>query len=93
MIQKWVKKPVVVEALQFDGNELEVVEFTGGRFKPGEADFIESLDRKAFAPWVIETPNGDVRVSHGEWIIKGVEGEFYPCADSVFHATYCPYLP
>ena len=37
---------------------------------------------------MIRTLEGDVRVSIGDWIIQGVEGEFYPCKDSIFIKTY-----
>ena len=37
---------------------------------------------------MIRTLEGDVRVSIGDWIIQGVEGEFYPCKDSIFRKTY-----
>lgn len=36
----------------------------------------------------LSTLNGKVKVSYKEWIIKGVEGEFYPCAEEIFKKTY-----
>lgn len=38
----------------------------------------------------IETLEGEMTASPGDWIIQGVEGEFYPCKPSVFDATYEP---
>lgn len=37
---------------------------------------------------VIETPEGDMKVSTTDWVIRGTEGEFYPCKDSVFQREY-----
>lgn len=39
---------------------------------------------------VIRTLEGDMKVSLGDWVIKGVAGEFYPCRDDIFAATYEP---
>ena len=37
---------------------------------------------------MIHTLEGDMRVSSGDWIIRGVQGEFYPCKPDIFKATY-----
>lgn len=37
-----------------------------------------------------ETLEGPLKVSPGDWIIKGVNGEFYPCKPDIFAATYDP---
>ena len=37
---------------------------------------------------VIRTLEGDMRATHGDWIIRGVQGEFYPCKPDIFEATY-----
>ena len=39
-------------------------------------------------PNVVITINGSVRVTEGEYILKGISGEFYPCNEYIFHATY-----
>lgn len=42
-------------------------------------------------PWIeIETLEGVMQALYGDWIIKGVNGEFYPCKDDVFQKTYTP---
>jgi len=46
----------------------------------------ERLDESA----VIETLEGDMRGDAGDWLIKGVNGEFYPCKDDIFRQTYEP---
>lgn len=77
MASKYRKKPVVIEALQFiGGNFNEIEEFVGGdaEFRDGQL--------------VIATLEGPLHASNGDWIIKGVKGEFYPCKPDIFEATY-----
>ena len=75
------KKPVVVEAIYFHGrdnqNFMDVAAFFGG-----------APHRVVFGGIDIETLEGTIRASHGDWIIKGVKGEFYPCKPDIFDATY-----
>jgi hypothetical protein len=70
------KKPVVVEAIQFDGNFDELEQFVGGdsEFRNGEL--------------VIATLEGAMRASPKDWIIRGVNGEFYPCKPDIFEKIY-----
>lgn len=74
------KKPVVIEALHYEGTfPLDWLGFHDSVNKvPGE-DVLE-----------INTLEGVMRVDLGDWIIKGVKGEFYPCKPDVFEATYEP---
>ena len=46
----------------------------------------ERLDK----PVVIETLEGEMKAGRGDWLIKGVQGEFYPCKDDIFRQTYEP---
>ena len=41
-------------------------------------------------PAVIQTLEGDMQAGRGDWLIKGVRGEFYPCKDDIFRQTYEP---
>ncbi len=90
---KFRKKPVVIEAVQFTyPPSAELLAFCGeaiGHFRKdrrpgavGEADIITLED------------GCDGRAKHvateGDWIIKGVAGEFYPCKPDIFAATYEP---
>ena len=76
---KYRKKPVVIEAVQFDGsNKAELLEW----MKAGNA-WVEDG-----AALVIVTLEGDMTAQPGDWIIKGVRGEFYPCKPDIFAATY-----
>lgn len=81
---KYRKKPVVIEArkvvighnTEFD----DLVKWCGGKaFTP------ERLDQVAID---IETLEGTMRANLGDYIIKGVQGEFYPCKPDIFEATY-----
>ena len=78
MVQKYKKKPVVIEAIQLTlFNFDEVEEFVGGdigKNKKGET--------------VIATLEGAMVCSINDYIIKGVKGEFYPCKPDIFQQTY-----
>lgn len=81
---KYRKKPVVIEAHRVPFlDELpsdELFEFLA----EGHLDF----DDAGCVP--IKTLEGTMLAQRGDWIIKGVEGEYYPCKNSVFEATYDP---
>ncbi|MFG3509689.1 hypothetical protein ACGF5F_29775 [Streptomyces sp. NPDC047821] len=73
---KYRKRPVEIEAIQFTGNFSELEKFVGGdaEFRGGQL--------------VIATLEGAMHASPNDWIIRGVEGEFYPCKPDIFEATY-----
>lgn len=75
---KFKKKPVVIEAVQFTGNNLEDIEMLGCQ------PVLFGTD------WTIITLEGNMSISIGDWVIKGVKGEFYPCKPDIFEATYEP---
>jgi len=70
------KKPVVIEAIQFEGNFDEIEQFCGG-----DAEWRGN-------ELVVATLEGPLRASNKDWIIKGIKGEFYPCKPEIFDATY-----
>jgi hypothetical protein len=78
---KFRKKPVVIEAEQF---------FEKGVLLPFQYVGICQLGPKG---WFIETLEGPLHISEGDWIIRGVKGEFYPCKPDIFEAAYEPVLP
>lgn len=81
---KYKKKPVVIEAVQYDGTDAsyeEGLRFTGG----------DLLWHKELKCPTIETLEGIMMVSIGDYIIKGIQGEFYPCKPDIFEATYDVY--
>ncbi|MCA1832580.1 MAG: hypothetical protein LC750_07585 [Actinobacteria bacterium] len=75
---KYRKKPVVIEAVQWQGtNPDEVSAFcVAGWFDGNDQSFI------------IPTLEGDMRANPSDFVIKGVKGEFYPCKPDIFEATY-----
>ena len=92
---KFRKKPVVIEAVQFIYNEFglaDLEEFCG----PALGNIRKERHPSALAEAEIGTLEDGVhlRVKHiateGDWIIKGVQGEFYPCKPDIFKATYEP---
>ena len=88
---KFRKKPVVIDAVQFstDGDFplKDVMAFTKDL---GSARLVKfGNDGNAIA-LVIETLEGDMTAIPGDWIIRGVKGEFYPCKPDIFAATYDP---
>lgn len=84
------KKPVVIEAEQwFPGVEIEGVVLKSG---PGYTVPVDGGWRggPGVVVPVVETLEGEMRVSPGDWIITGVKGERYPCKPDIFEATYEP---
>jgi len=73
-LTKFRKKPVVIEAVQW--------------FKMGDHPEVKS--GKITGRTFIETLEGDLHVSVGDWIITGVNGEHYPCKPDIFEKTYEP---
>lgn len=87
---KYRKKPVVIEAIQWDGFNLEEVKhFVGASLV---YDIYDTAWEVGKAPpkvnMKIKTLEGEMQVSKGDYIIKGVQGEFYPCKPDIFEQTY-----
>ena len=82
--RRFRKKPVEIEAIRFVYPDTvdACLEFIGDPRQEGEdvADFENSID--------IDTLEGLMSARPGDWIIKGVQGEFYPCKPDIFDATY-----
>jgi hypothetical protein len=81
---KFRKKPVVIDAIEFtEGSHGAVLDF----FQANNAPRAPQI----FADYlIIPTLEGDMRADLGDWIIRGVKGEFYPCKPDIFAATYDP---
>jgi hypothetical protein len=78
--QKFRKKPVEIEAMRFDGsNGREVAGWVLGNAQDAQLNRGEVL---------IMTLEGIMHVSPGDYVIRGVQGEFYPCKPDIFAATY-----
>ena len=81
--QRYRKKPVEIEAMQFTPESKYAVYNWITCTK--EADW---SDEKAEPVIKIQTLEGDMVAHVGDWIIKGVKGEFYPCKPEIFEMTY-----
>jgi hypothetical protein len=93
--QQFRKKPVTIEAIQWTGENLrEVITFTDGppntrsRHAGMAWENYEDLVRRDGLK--IFTLEGAMLASSGDWIIRGVKGEYYPCKPGIFEATYEP---
>jgi hypothetical protein len=84
------KKPVEIQAVHYDGSNADAVaEFMGGdRQAKVEERKLAGPGRGMHDGIVIHTLEGDMTASVGDWIIRGVKGEFYPCKPDIFEATY-----
>ena len=86
---KFRKKPVVIDAVQWDEDARTLDTL------PGLRSIVLSHEGSIYLPCLcqnlrIKTPEGDLHVSRGDWIIRGVKGEYYPCKPDIFAATYEP---
>ena len=80
---KYRKKPVVIEAVQFNGldkNKFEICEFMRETAREILFNDDDTLS--------IRTLEGDMLASAGDFIIRGVSDEFYPCKPDIFEMTY-----
>lgn len=86
------KKPVVVEAMQFDGTPGSAVAVFDafGAHMPRTKFLPNFNDLSCGGRLVIPTLEGDMTASPGDWIIRGVQGEVYPCKPDIFAQTYEP---
>ena len=81
---RYRKKPIVIDAVQFKGD-------VGAESITSFGDFASQHD-----PWLgcdvllIQTLEGTMTARPGDWIIRGVNGEFYPCKPDIFEKTYEP---
>lgn len=86
MPERFTKKPVTIEAVQFNNDESSyalIRWINEGQLAAG----------RCFASWqnnelIVPTLEGEHIASPGDWIIRGVKGEFYPCKPDIFEMTY-----
>ena len=94
MIKKYRKKPVVIEAIQWDGtNNNEVLDFCDKAefqyvIRKPKNIFSNKRERYVMMALFIQTFEGLHEASIGDYIIEGVNGEFYPCKQDIFKKTY-----
>ena len=81
---KFRKKPVVIEAEQFTAETKDMV------YNFVRCNTVADFDDEGNPVLKIQTLEGAMTACLGDWIIKGVAGEFYPCKPDIFDATYEP---
>jgi hypothetical protein len=89
-IRRFRKRPVEIEAMQWTGRNLaEMKEFAPSVFSPNDPedrpedpDITAEVYDNLHSTWV--------GVHDGDWVIRGIRGEFYPCRPDVFAETYEP---
>jgi len=75
-VGRYTKRPVTIEAAQVTPqNMLRLAKWCGGQARTTGRIIITTLE-------------GEMEAQRGDWIIKGVQGEFYPCKPDIFDATY-----
>ena len=92
--QRYTKRPVTIEAIQWDGTQSGATpiidwildhDHSADYWAPGE------WDHETNAAYInITTLEGNMIASRDDWIIRGVQGEFYPCKPDIFEVTYQP---
>lgn len=76
-IKRYKKKPIIIEAMQLFKNNIESI----NKFMGKENILVDNK-------FIIQTLEGDMIAYEGDYIIKGVQGEFYPCRKDIFEQTY-----
>lgn len=74
---KFRKKPIVIEAVQWLGNNFEELK-----------EFMDCEWERNDDILIIATLEGNHQANIGDWVIKGIKGEFYPCKPDIFEQTY-----
>ena len=83
---KYRKKPVVIEAMQWTGDNIQdIMDF----MRPEKPRYMAEFSN-ADEILGIQTLEGEVVAQIGDWVIRGVQGEYYPCKPDIFEATYDP---
>lgn len=84
-MRKYKKKPITVEAIKFTRENLEKI----AKFTKGEVNnFMIPKHPRGKMTVTIKTLEGEYTATEGDYIIKGVKGEFYPCKPDIFKKTY-----
>ena len=95
---RYRKKPVEIDAMQWDGTAegstpiIEWIRGHGGTAGYMCSDRVRCTETDGDCPHTIQisTLEGAMLANLGDWVIRGVQGEFYPCKPDIFTATYEP---
>ena len=83
------KKPVEIECIKFTGDNIsELKNFVGDDLVVSFLQIDDPWSGQSDPDFSIRTLEGDMKISKGDFIIKGVNGEFYPCKPEIFEKTY-----
>lgn len=85
-VKQYRKKPVVIEAFLWDGQSTDELD----DFLDGQSHDYGSWNRNGRTEYEVQinTLEGVMTADVGDYIIKGIKGEFYPCKPDIFEATY-----
>lgn len=87
---KYRKRPVVIEAIQWDGTPTAATPIIDWILAGGGTARYHNIETVLPQSIYIDTLEGTMRAEPRDWIIRGVQGEFYPCKPDIFAATYEP---
>ena len=100
---RWRKRPVVIEAVRITAADYNGRTWNGSPFALPGGELPKWLDMALqdgtlnvhpsgtnYAMWAIRTTEGTMIAGPGDWIIRGLQGELYPCKADIFEATYEP---
>lgn len=89
MPTRYRKKPVEIEAMQFNGltDYMDIVQWMKDS---GDTHALANEVRYSTPIMLIQTLEGTMAANPGDWVIRGVKGDFYPCKPDIFEATYEP---
>ena len=86
-MSKYRKKPVIIDAIQLTSESLmDCISFIYPDISVIDHPTLIAIRKNKFL--YIETLEGDMKAQFGDYIIKGVQGEVYPCKPDIFEATY-----
>ncbi|CYY65625.1 hypothetical protein [Streptococcus suis] len=90
---RYCKKPVVIEAVKLEDNKQSIINAIEFVYNVGMETSVLGMDFeinkvRSDGGLIINTLEGNMLASFGDYIIKGVQGEFYPCKPGVFAETY-----
>jgi hypothetical protein len=94
-MKQFRKKPVIIEAIQWTnspGNFTDILEWSDHKVTSASPLVWEQTEKEPIGPFCLEikTLEGVMLARLNDWIIKGVNGEFYPCKPDIFEKTYDP---
>lgn len=85
---KFRKIPVTIDAIHFTGDVQAIFDFCPVAFDPDPIPGPRTAENVGCL--VILTPEGDMKLRLGDWVVRGVKGEYYPVRNDIFEVTYEP---